>query len=76
MRLHLGGHLSWYAQKKSWVDVPLTQPARLTDVLENLGVPINEVAVGTLNGASLFEFTGVIVNDEDTVELYPPVGGG
>jgi len=76
MRLHLGGHLAWYAQKKSWVDVPLTQPARLTDVLENLGVPISEVAVSTLNGAALFELAHVIVNDEDTVELYPPVGGG
>lgn len=76
MRLYLAGHLGWYVQKKSWADVPLTQPTRLIEVLENLGVPISEVAVGRLNGASLFALDDVMVRDEDTVELFPPVGGG
>lgn len=76
MRLHLGGHLGWYAQKKSWVDVRLTQPTRLTDVLKTLGVPIGEIAVGTLNRAPLFSLDEVIVHDNDIVELFPPVGGG
>ena len=76
MRLHLGGHLGWYVQKKSWVEVQLTRPTHLTDVLENLGVPIGEIAVGTLNGEPLFSPEDVIVNDADTVELFPPVGGG
>lgn len=76
MRFHLGGHLSWYAQKKSWVDVALTQPTRLTDVLQNLGVPVGEIAVGVVNGNSIFAFDDVMVNDGDKIELYPPVGGG
>jgi sulfur carrier protein ThiS len=77
MRLHLGGHLNWYApQKQTWVDVPLTQPTRLIDVLKNLGVPMAEIAVGTLNGVSVFSFDDVIVRDADTLELFPPVGGG
>ena len=76
MRLHLGGHLSWYAEKKNWVDVRLAQPTQLKEVLANLGVPIAEIAVGTLNSQALFSFEDVMVDDVDTVELFPPVGGG
>lgn len=76
MRLHLGGHLGWYAQKKSWVDVRLVQPARLIDVLAELGVPLAEIAVGTINRVPVFSFDDVIVSDGDIVELFPPVGGG
>jgi sulfur carrier protein ThiS len=76
MRLHLAGHLGWYVQKKSWVDVRLAHPTRLIDVLEQLGVPIAEIAVGTLNRVPVFSFDEVMVNDSDVVELFPPVGGG
>lgn len=76
MRLHLGGHLGWYAQKKSWVDMRLVQPTRLIDVLAELGVPLAEVAVGTINRVPVFSFDDVIVSDGDIVELFPPVGGG
>ncbi len=76
MRLHLGGHLSWYVQKKSWVEVRLAQPTRLVNVLEKLGVPMAEIAVGTLNRTPFFSMDDVMVNDGDTVELFPPVGGG
>ena len=76
MRLHLGGHLSWYVEKKNWVVVRLAQPTQLKDVLTNLGVPMSEIAVGTLNGQALFSFEDVMVNNGDTVELFPPVGGG
>jgi len=76
MRLHLGGHLSWYAEKKNRVDVRLAQPTQLKDVLTKLGVPVAEIAVGTLNRTPLFSFDDVVVNDDDIVELFPPVGGG
>jgi sulfur carrier protein ThiS len=76
MRLHLGGHLSWYVQKNTWVDVRLAQPTQLKDVLAKLGVPVAEIAVGTLNGQVLFSFEDAMVSDGDTVELFPPVGGG
>ena len=76
MRLHLGGHLSWYVEKKSWVDVQLAKPTRLSDVLKNLGVPIGEIAVGTINRVSVFSFDNVMANDGDIIELFPPVGGG
>jgi sulfur carrier protein ThiS len=77
MRLYLGGHLGWYdAQKRKWIDVPLAQPTRLIDVLNDLKIPPAEIAVSAINGASLFALDDVIVSDDDTVELFPPVGGG
>lgn len=77
MRLHLGGHLGWYdSQKRKWIEVHLAQPTQLVDVLTNFGVPLGEIAAGTLNGQTLLSIDDVIVNDADTVELFPPVGGG
>jgi len=77
MQLYLGGHLSWYdPQKRKRIDIHLSQPTRLFAVLENLGVPVAEIAIGTLNGESLFEFNEVIVTETDVLELFPPVGGG
>jgi sulfur carrier protein ThiS len=77
MRIHLGGHLSWYEpHKRSWLDVKLSEPTTLTAVLRKLGVPIEEIAVGALNGAAMTSLDNVRVIDADQVELFPPVGGG
>jgi sulfur carrier protein ThiS len=77
MKLHLGGHLSWYvAPKRSWVEIPLSAPTTLGAVLKTLGVPTEEIAVGAVNGAAIFSFEELRVTDEDRVELFPPVGGG
>jgi len=77
MKLHLGGHLSWYdPQKRSWIEIKLSAPAMLGEVLKTLGVPVAEIAVGAVNGAAIFSFEDVRVRDEDRVELFPPVGGG
>jgi sulfur carrier protein ThiS len=48
----------------------------LSDVLRTLGVPLEEIAVGAVNGSAIFSFDDVRVRDQDRVELYPPVGGG
>ncbi len=77
LQLYLGGHLSWYdSQKRKRIDVRLTKPTLLTNVLSDLHVPIGEIAVGVVNGNSVFAFDGVTVTDADKVELFPPVGGG
>ena len=77
MRLHLGGHLSWYVpEKRSWLEIKLLEPAALVDVLKKLGVPVSEIAVGAVNGAAIHSFEHVRVTDTDKVELFPPVGGG
>ena len=77
MKLHLGGHLSWYdPQKRSWIEIKLSGPTMLSDILKTVGVPVEEIAVGAVNGAAIFSFEEVRVRDKDRVELFPPVGGG
>ncbi len=76
MRLHLGGHLSWYEpQRRAWLDVPLPAPAALSDVIAALALPPGEIAVAAVNGRAV-ELAEARVCDADRVELYPPVGGG
>ena len=76
MRLHLGGHLNWFdANKRSWVDLPLARPMRLTVCLAELGVPAGEVAIVVVNHQAVTE-ADPLLSDGDVLELYPPLGGG
>ncbi len=81
MRLHLGGHLSWYdPARRSTFDVDLCAlglPARvpLADLLARLGLPAGEVAIVVINGRPAPPGEAV-AGEDDRVELYPPIGGG
>lgn len=76
MRLHLGGHLNWYAaNKRTWLDLTLTEPTRLTVCLAELGVPAGEVAIVVVNQQAVTEADPLLA-DGDVVELFPPLGGG
>jgi sulfur carrier protein ThiS len=76
LRVHLGGHLSWYdAGKRSWLDVPADGPVTLLDLLRQVGVPPAEVSIVAVNG-KLASLEAGVVSDGDKVEFYPPMGGG
>ncbi|CAG0946214.1 hypothetical protein ANRL1_02843 [Anaerolineae bacterium] len=76
MRLHFGGHLSWYdPQKRSHLEIQLARPMQLIELLQELGVPIAEIAVAAVNGQAI-ALEDARVSNDDRVELYPPVGGG
>ena len=76
MKLHLGGHLSFYEpQRRAWVDLALPAPQCLPDLLAGLGIPPGEVALVVINGEHAQEDNPILTN-EDQVELYPPMGGG
>ena len=76
MRVHLGGHLSWYEpQRRSWLEVDLPEAATLAEVINRLGVPREEIAVGVVNGR-VVDLDTTLISATDRVELYPPVGGG
>jgi len=76
MHLHLAGHLAWYdAQKRSRLIIQLAEPVGLSDLLRDLGIPIAEIAVATVNGV-VVELETARVSNTDRVELFPPVGGG
>ncbi len=76
MHLHLAGHLAWYdTQKRSRLIIQLAEPVGLSDLLRDLGIPIAEIAVATVNGV-VVELETARVSNTDRVELFPPVGGG
>jgi sulfur carrier protein ThiS len=76
MRLHLGGHLSWYdPQKRSWLELHLPEPISLVELVRQLGLPKAEIAVVAVNRRAI-SLEAAIVSDGDRVELYPPLGGG
>lgn len=76
MKLHLGGHLSFYEpQRRSWVELALQAPLSLPDLLAGLGIPPAEVALVVING-TLAQDEAPIISENDRIELYPPMGGG
>ena len=76
MRLHLGGHLSWYdPQKRSWLELHLSEPIPLVELVRQLGLPEGEIAVVAVNRRAI-SLEEAIVSDGDRVELFPPLGGG
>ena len=76
MQLHLGGHLSWYdPQKRSWLELHLSEPISLVELVRQLGLPEGEIAVVAVNRRAI-SLEEAIVSDGDRVELYPPLGGG
>ncbi len=77
MRVHLGGHLSWYdAGQRAWLDLAeLDRPATPLALLRLLGVPPAEVVIVRINGRPA-ELDDTPLAPGDLVEYYPPVGGG
>jgi sulfur carrier protein ThiS len=76
MRLHLGGHLAWYdPQKRSWLELHLSESTSLIELARQLGLPEGEIAVVAVNGRAV-RLEDARVSDGDRVELYPPLGGG
>lgn len=76
MKLYLGGYFAFFtASPQHWVDLELTGPARLADVLVNLGVPLAEVHLVVVNGC-LVALDEAVVMAQDEVRIYPAVDGG
>jgi sulfur carrier protein ThiS len=76
MRLLLGGYLSFFASKRQEkIEVPLEEPARLSEILTQLGIPVSEVYLTVVNG-KLVTLGKTLVRDSDEVRLYPPIDGG
>lgn len=76
MKLTLGGNLSFYVpDSPRQVEVSLSEPARLSEVLAGLGIPVAEVYLAVVNG-ELVELQTALVSQHDEVKIYPPVDGG
>jgi len=87
VRVHLGGHLSWYdSDRRAWLDLddhvaPMAYgeglPGSLTpiDVAQHLAIPRGEIALVAVNGRVVDPATALLMPG-DKVEFYPPIGGG
>ncbi|HEY9077635.1 MAG TPA: MoaD/ThiS family protein [Anaerolineaceae bacterium] len=77
MKLHLGGHLNFFdTGKRSRLEIAVpSEGLPLVDILQNLNVPVGEVAIVAVNG-ELADLEACRVYPQDSVEVYPPIGGG
>lgn len=76
MRIHLGGHLSWYdEEKRDWLTFEPGGPISLPELAAALGVPAAEVAIIAVNRRMVRWDDGPVL-DSDLVEFFPPMGGG
>jgi sulfur carrier protein ThiS len=76
MKLYLGSYFAFFTPgHEHWVEVEIPHATRLTDILSELGIPAAEVHLVVVNDQAL-ESTDMLVKNNDTVRLFPPVGGG
>ena len=76
MKLYAGGHLSFYMPgRKHTLEFPLHEPTPLQEILAQVGIPLNEVALTALNGEQV-ELDTVLVKDGDVVRVFSSVDGG
>ncbi len=76
MSLHLGGYLNYFdPQKRKEIDLELTSPTWLKEILTKLGIPVGEIFLVVING-ELVPLEDACVKPGDHVEVFPPMGGG
>jgi sulfur carrier protein ThiS len=76
LKLYAGGYLPFYLPgRKSSLEIFLSEPTLLKEVLARLGVPLEEVYLAAVNG-ELVEIETAIVRDEDRVRVFSAVNGG
>ena len=80
MKIHLGGGLNFYdPQKRVFFEIKLATNMSLSEVLKILHIPKGELFIVVLNGEAYsldHNFNEIFIQENDTLELFPPVGGG
>ena len=59
-------------EKEQYIDVEEATTAK--DIIEKIGVPIDDVAIIMINGRRV-EMDSIL-EENDTLAIFPPVGGG
>ncbi len=76
MHLYLGGHLNYFdAHNRVNLEIELDGKQRLEDVLDRLKIPLGEIFLVSING-EVVSLQDAWINQDDQVQLYPPMGGG
>ena len=75
MKLRSGGHLSFYMpQRKTEIEIQVSTPVALKDLLQKLHIPLAEVHLVAINGEQADLESSVL--DSDEVRIYSSVNGG
>lgn len=76
MHLTAGGYLSFYMPGKGpKLELALTKPKSLRSLLEEIGIPHQEVQLVLLNGR-IVDLEDAVVANQDEVRVYSPIDGG
>ena len=76
MNLTAGGYLSFYMPgKRPKLELALTQPRSLRSLLEEIGIPPEEVHLVLVNGR-IADLDEAVVANHDEVRVYSPIDGG
>ena len=76
MKLYVGSYFAFYTSDSNhWVEIEISKPTRLTDIVSKLGIPIAEIQLVVVND-QLVESPNTTVSDDDVVRLYPAIDGG
>lgn len=76
MRLHLSGFLPFFVSNHlDNIEIPLKEPALLSEILARLDIPVSEIYLTVLNGEPV-SLDKTLVSESDEVRLIPPMDGG
>jgi sulfur carrier protein ThiS len=76
MILYAGGYLTFYTpDQKPELELDLTHPVALRDLLSEMRIPAAEVQLVILNG-DIIDLEQVYVQNQDVVKIFPGVDGG
>ena len=76
MNLTAGGYLSFYMpDKKSSLELAFTKPRSLRSLLQEIGIPLQEVQLVLINGR-IVDLNDAVVENQDEVRMYSPIDGG
>ena len=76
MKLYVGSHLTYYLpERRPCLELSLSAPTPLTEILAQIGIPLSELALIAING-ELVEAETAIVQDNDQVRIFSAVNGG
>jgi len=71
-----GRHLSWYdPQKRSWLELHLSEPIPLVELVRQARLPEGEIAVWWVNRRAI-SLEEAIVSTAIVLSCNPPLGGG
>ncbi len=76
MRIFLDRYFTFFHRpKRGWIELELTGPTSLEEVLARLNIPAAEIYLVVVNGQACSP-AGLVVHPQDVVQIFPPIGGG